>query len=546
MFKNMRLAHKLALGFGLTIVVAVVVAGQGLHSTGRMNDLLKGIYENNLMPIKDVANANMQAIYHHRALYEVVTASDAAAIATTRSKLDKHAGQMNGLLDKYRKTFLTDKEKELLQQFETAWDAYLQAAGKVEQLAIAGQQSDAQQQLNGAVASTFQVADDLLSDLVNINEELGHEAFENSQAVASAVHIESITVLLLGAILGTGLGYWITRSIAKPMGEAVQVAQTVAAGDLTSNIEVRSADEAGQLLQALRQMNGSLTSMVGDVLDGTSLIASASKQISAGNADLSSRTEQQAAALEQTAASMHELTDTVRQNAAGAQQASQLAHDACELATRGGTAVTQVVQTMGEIQASAKQIVDIIGIIEEIAFQTNILSLNAAVEAARAGKHGQGFSVVASEVRSLAQRSAASSKAIKTLIEGSVGKINEGTRLVGEAGATMEEVVRSSQQVAHIMDSISAASGEQAEGIEQVRQAIAQMDQVTQQNAALVEEAAATAESMEEQAARLAALVAVFKIKQESAPFVSAPRPRDINPAWRPALMRPQSTSAGN
>ncbi|CAL62710.1 Putative methyl-accepting chemotaxis protein [Herminiimonas arsenicoxydans] len=322
-------------------------------------------------------------------------------------------------------------------------------------------------------------------------------------------------LLTLGAIalaLSALLAWLLSRSITRPLEYAVEVARTVAGGDLRNRIEVNSSDETGQLLQALRDMNDGLVKSVSEVRTGIETIATASNQIAAGNLDLSSRTEEQASSLEETASSMEELTSTVKQNADNARQANQLAVSASGVAEKGGVVVSQVVDTMEDINSSAKKIVDIIGVIDGIAFQTNILALNAAVEAARAGEQGRGFAVVASEVRNLAQRSAAAAKEIKTLIGDSVDKVDIGSKLVAEAGVTMEEVVNSVKRVTDIMSEIMAASQEQSAGIEQVNQAIGQMDQVTQQNAALVEEAAAAAESLNEQAGKLAEAVSVFKL----------------------------------
>jgi len=286
----------------------------------------------------------------------------------------------------------------------------------------------------------------------------------------------------------------------------------VAQGDLTQRIEVKSRDETGQLLQALKDMNENLAGIVGDVRSTTESITAAAQQVAAGNADLSQRTEEQASSLEETASSMEELTSTVRQNAENAKQANQLAASASDIAVKGGQAVNDVVHTMSSISTSSKKIADIISVIEGIAFQTNILALNAAVEAARAGEQGRGFAVVATEVRNLAQRSAAAAKEIKTLIGDSVEKVEAGSRQVDQAGATMNEIVGAVKRVTDIMSEIAAASSEQSAGIEQVNQAITQMDEVTQQNAALVEEAAAAAESMQEQANGLYAAVSVFKL----------------------------------
>ena len=310
---------------------------------------------------------------------------------------------------------------------------------------------------------------------------------------------------------GVFCSWLLTTGITRPIREAVDIAETVASGDLTRSIVVSSNDELGALLKALKNMNDSLVTIVSQVRIGTDTIATASSQIAAGNLDLSSRTTQQASSLEETASSMEELSATVKQNADNALQANQLAVSASNVAVKGGAVVSQVVDTMGSINDSAKKIVDIIGVIDGIAFQTNILALNAAVEAARAGERGRGFAVVASEVRSLAQRSAGAAKEIKILIDNSVESVNIGTRLVDEAGTTMEEVVASVRRVTDIMGEITAASQEQTFGIDQVHQAISQMDQVTQQNASLVEEAAAAAESMQDQA-DLAHVVSVFKL----------------------------------
>jgi methyl-accepting chemotaxis protein len=352
---------------------------------------------------------------------------------------------------------------------------------------------------------------------------------------------------LLAIVLGVVFAWRISRSITGPIQAAVKVAETVAAGDLTSTIVVASRDETGQLMQALKTMNDSLVAIVGQVRSGTDTIATASSEIAAGNMDLSSRTEQQASSLEETASSMEELTSTVKQNTDNARQANKLAGDAADIASRGGAVVADVVSTMGDINASSKKIVDIISVIDGIAFQTNILALNAAVEAARAGEQGRGFAVVATEVRNLAQRSSAAAKEIKGLIDDSVQKVDAGTRLVDKAGRTMEEIVQSIGFVTSIMGEISNASEEQSAGIEQVNQAISEMDQVTQQNAALVEEASAAAEAMQEQASELAQVVSVFRLdtrldtsaaapvraSRPAAPAKKAPAPAVSLPAQR-------------
>ncbi len=379
----------------------------------------------------------------------------------------------------------------------------------------------AQEQIVNATQLTFPAADffahftEAIDTQIKLNDTalVGLGQRLNSRAASLvATEYALIAGIVSLMVLATLLSYLISRSVTVPLGRAIGIARQIALGDLTARIEVASEDETGQLLQALKDMNESLVRIVGEVRAGTDTIATASGQIASGNLDLSSRTEKQASALEETASSMEELTGTVKQNADNAQQANVLALSASEVAVKGGAVVTQVVDTMSSINAASRKIVDIIGVIDGIAFQTNILALNAAVEAARAGEQGRGFAVVAAEVRSLAQRSASAAKEIKLLIDDSVETVNAGSRLVDQAGTTMNEMVDSIGRVTDIMCEITAASREQTSGIEQINQAIMQMDDVTQQNAALVEQAAAAAQSMQEQAGNLSQVVSVFKL----------------------------------
>jgi methyl-accepting chemotaxis protein len=388
----------------------------------------------------------------------------------------------------------------------------------------------------------LKILDEAFTPQAKVYQDMLHEMLllERSDIDATARAIDAtasqstmlITILTACAVaLGLVFSWLLTIGITRPIRQAVELAETVAGGDLTRTIEATSNDETGALLRALANMNNSLVGIVTEVRTGTDSITTASSEISAGNHDLSARTEQQASSLEETAASMEELTSTVKQNADNARQANGLANTASDVAIQGGAVVGQVIVTMGSINESSRKIVDIIGVIDGIAFQTNILALNAAVEAARAGEQGRGFAVVASEVRTLAQRSAAAAKEIKTLIGNSVDQVDAGAKLVDQAGATMEQVVASIRRVTDIMGEITIASAEQTQGIEQVNQAIAEMDQVTQQNAALVEESAAAAESMQQQAGRLAEVVTVFKLAGGSA----AQAPARAEPLLRPA-----------
>ena len=369
------------------------------------------------------------------------------------------------------------------------------------------------------VKSKFVKATD---DYIQVTQELVDGEMVNANAAKEEVGAMFRQLYLLGAILlavvlvvAVFTSVSLSRSISSGINTALNAAQRIGAGDLTHSLHAAgSRDEIGQLLQALSVMQENLIKIVNEVRTGTDTIATASAQIAAGNQDLSSRTEEQASSLEETASSMEEMTSTVRQNGDNANQANQLAISASDIAARGGAVVSEVVETMGAINDSSRRMADIINVIDGIAFQTNILALNAAVEAARAGEQGKGFAVVATEVRSLAQRSASAAREIKTLIDDSVGKVDIGSRLVNQAGETMTEVVGSIRRVADIMGEITAATREQIDGIEQINQAVTQMDQVTQQNAALVEEAAAAAESMQDQAAKLVQAVSVFRTGQ--------------------------------
>jgi len=436
----------------------------------------------------------------------------------------------------------TPEEKARFAKIGELRKSYLAAREEVSKAKIAGDTEGANKIFEQRFEPTSREYVAGVQQMVESERAQLDRASERTDEIRANMTTLLIVCGVLSLVFGMGLAWTLVRSITRPLRRAVEVAEAVAAGDLTSRIEVTSTDETGQLMQALRGMNDNLSKVVGEVRQGTDTIATASSEIASGNQDLSSRTEEQASSLEQTAASMEELTSTVKQNADNARQANQLAMSASEVAVRGGSVVSQVVDTMSAINTSSRKIVDIIAVIDGIAFQTNILALNAAVEAARAGEQGRGFAVVASEVRSLAQRSAAAAKEIKGLIDDSVGKVEAGSHQVAEAGQTMEEIVASVKRVTDIMGEISAASHEQTQGIEQINQAITQMDQVTQQNAALVEEAAAAAASLQEQAGSLSQVVSVFTLNGQggsaAAPRVLrrvTPTARAAAPAARPA-----------
>ncbi len=449
-------------------------------------------------------------------------------------------------LDAYRKAPRLEGSEALNQKLESA---YKQFNDVVRRQAAALSTMAVQDYLDlndaGSAANTAlrEAVGGVLAHIDSSTDELVVQA-ETAHGVS-----RTVTIVMLAISLALALGCWlfISRTVLRPLREAGDHFEKISGGDFTGRIDVRSTNEIGQLFGAIKRMQESLTRTVALVRRGVDEINVGSREISAGNTDLSSRTEQQAASLEETAASMEELASTVKQNADNARQANQLAASASDVAERGGSAVSEVVSTMQGISASSRKISEIVSVIDGIAFQTNILALNAAVEAARAGEQGKGFAVVAGEVRSLAQRSAQAAKEIKGLIEDSVTKVGAGSQQVERAGATMQEIVASVKRVTDIMGEISAASEEQSSGIDQVNRAVSQMDEVTQQNAALVEEAAAAAGSLQEQAQRLAEAVAVFKINASEVIEVPAQQLASQRSAPRmPAPpARPQTTAAG-
>ena len=516
MFFRLRIGTRLAAAFGIILLLslvstgyALVAARAGAEATAHMTAL--PLAKERL--VSDWYTNTYSAV----ARTALIARSTDDTLSTVFAKDIADSVTRSTEMIKKLDTLLVDEQEKALMKAIVADRAVYQAAKvKVMNAKKAG---DAAASV-GFFDNEFAPAAASYSAKLQAMLALQRKHIDDTAAALDAASKRAFTLLLvLGALVvsgGAAMAWLISRSITTPLRAAVGVAETVAAGDLTTTFDSAAADEVGDLMRALKRMNDALFHVVSEVQSGTATIATVSREIAAGNLDLSARTEQQAGSLEETAASMEELTSTVRQNADNAQQANQLVIAASQVAARGGEIVGRVVDTMGSIDASSRKIVDIIGVIDSIAFQTNILALNAAVEAARAGEQGRGFAVVASEVRSLAQRSAGAAKEIKTLIDDSVGQVNAGTRLVQDAGSTMQEVVDSVARVNAIMGEITVASHEQRTGIDQVNQAIGEMDQVTQQNAALVEEAAAAAASMQEQAGVLAEVAAAFRLSVDA------------------------------
>jgi methyl-accepting chemotaxis protein len=530
---NLNIGKRLGLGFGVICFMLVAMIATSNLMLGRINAGTDEIVHNRMPRIESTTRLLGEINDIAIALRNIMLTEERSDRARQAEEVIASRKEIDRIIADLEKSLQHPKARELLTQMDQHVDRYVAGQDQLIKHVEAGLHEEARQYL----------AEELRPLLVQlkgaVNEQAAlQKAIALEKAAEAERTYENTTRLMwgLGALalaLAGAVAWLITRSITRPVQRALEVANTVAAGDLTSRIEVTTRDEAGRLLQALKTMNENLARTVGTVRNGTDTINVAASEVAAGSQDLSARTEQQASSLEETASSMEELTSTVKQNADNARQANVLAEAASQVAQRGGAVIEQVVGTMSEIDASAGKINDIIGVIDGIAFQTNILALNAAVEAARAGEQGRGFAVVATEVRNLAQRSAAAAKEIKELIGNSSAKVESGTKLVAEAGATMQEIVDSVRRVTDIMGEISSASQEQTAGIEQINQAVVEMDNVTQQNAALVEQAAAAAEAMKEQAATLTAAMAAFRIGGNEQPAAAPLAARAPQPAPR-------------
>ena len=555
-FNNLKLGHRLALGFGLvmSLMAALTLAAYvGLSDT---NDDLHSIADNTVPSLQVAADLKSTSLNLRRFEYNHLVSEDPSRLLVLEADIAKQQADLLQTFKAYEPLISGDEDRALWQEAQADALRYVSQWGAIQ--ALSGQiggagKSVAEERLTGPSREYFEQLQAKLDKLWAFN--VNHADQVKKESAVSYRQVLLTVLVLAAAAMAIGLlaAVLITRSIVRPITDAVGIADHIASGDLTQKIVVSGRDETSQLLTAMQKMQQALGTLVSSVRQGAEGVATASAQIAQGNQDLSSRTEQQASALEQTSASMEEMGSTAQQNADNARAASQLAASASSVAVQGGEVVGQVVSTMREIQHSSQKISDIIGVIDGIAFQTNILALNAAVEAARAGEQGRGFAVVAGEVRTLAQRSAEAAKEIKQLINASVERVEQGTTLVDRAGSTMQEVVQSIQRVTDIVGEISSASQEQNAGVNQVSEAVSNMDQTTQQNAALVEESAAAASSLQQQAQQLVQAVSVFKLSSTTssmstlspspAPVVKpAPvvRPPVASPARKPAA-QPQA-----
>jgi methyl-accepting chemotaxis protein len=519
---DMSIGARLGAAFGTLVLVVLVVAVLALQSTGAANSrfetYVEGIGARAALAAQLRTAVDVRAI-SARNLVLVTAPSELAAekalVTKAHQDVQKHLEQLKAMA---AAPDVSAQARELIAEIDRIEKAYGPVALSIVEAALDGRKNEAIEAMNAKCRPLLTALTRATDDYATFSGRTAQRLVQESDAAHRTERNMLVTAAALAALLAVVAGWLVTRSITRPIAQAVQVAQTVAAGDLRSTVRIERHDETGKLLAALKAMNDNLARLVGQVRDSSDSIATGSSQIATGNGDLSARTEQQASSLQETAASMSQLTSTVRTNADAARQANELATSASQVAQQGGAVVGQVVTTMKAITASSRKISDIIGVIDGIAFQTNILALNAAVEAARAGEQGRGFAVVASEVRSLAQRSSDAAREIKDLITDSVKKVEDGSSQVDQAGRTMEEIVAQVRRVNDLLGRISAATQEQSAGIGQVGEAVTRMDQATQQNAALVEQSAAAAASLNQQAVSLVDAVKVFTLADRAVP----------------------------
>lgn len=518
-FANLKIGVRLSIGFGLLILMMLGMGAAGLQRFAEVNAVNTRIIEKDWVKAEaaNVINASTRA--NARNTMELLIAEDATQAGRVKQSIETNKQVISAALDTLKLLIYLPEGKALLATLAERRGIYVASFSKVLKQIDAGDKTGAIRTMNTETLPALDALQEPIVALTNLQKKIViNSSAEVRDRIASATAMLTL-LIFTGLFAGIALTWFISRSITRPLSEAVRIARTVASGDLTTKAQTCTKDECGQLLQSMQEMNDSLVRIVNQVRSGSDLMAAAAHEIADGNMELSSRTEEQASALEETAASMEQLASTVRDNFESGMHANRLAESAAQVAAKGGAVVGEVVQTMEAINVSSRKIADIISVIDGIAFQTNILALNAAVEAARAGEQGRGFAVVASEVRSLAGRSANAAKEIKALISTSVGNVRDGCRLVEQAGSTMDEIVVHVRRVADLMGEITMASKEQTTGIEQVNQAVAQMDTVTQQNAALVEEAAAATQSLDHQAKSLVQAVSIFKLDASHSPL---------------------------
>jgi methyl-accepting chemotaxis protein len=546
----MKVGMRLGLGFALVLVLMVILTVVGVVRMAQIQNRLEHVVSVNNVVTRLVVDMRNNVSERVTSLRTLTLMTDPADMEPELNRFKEQTGKYDAFQQKLADKFSVEasaEEKALLAQIKDAEGVAMPAIAKASALYLANNAMDATRVMVKEIRPAQKKWLEALDQLATLEDKQNNQTQTDAEAQFVSARNFMLVLLALAVAMGVAAATAITRGLLKQLGAepsyTSKIATSIAEGDLSIAIDTKSSDR-GSLLSEMKQMRNSLVDIVSQVRRGTQTITTASREIAAGNTDLSSRTELQASSLEKTASAMEELTSTVKQNADNAREANQLAATASDVARKGGEVVSQVVGTMGEINSSASKIADIIGVIDGIAFQTNILALNAAVEAARAGEQGRGFAVVASEVRNLAQRSAAAAKEIKTLIGDSVEKIGRGSKLVGQAGVTMDEVVDSVKRVTNIMSEIANASAEQSAGIEQVNLSIIEMDGMTQQNAALVEQAAAAFQSLQDQAAELQRVVSIFKVEGEEATLDAAPAATTTAVATRAVVARPASPKA--